>query len=151
MNTDDWKGDERRGIPIHILNYMDERLNTHVTSIEDVFNKHTSEEMSRYSDIMSMISDGQEASAKRHESIMNTMIEFHGKCKSLHNAFLKLPDGSYDFDGHRDDHNSRKKLGEWWNKLKGGVIAKLVEWGSLAFVIWMLHSMWESFLKGPIK
>lgn len=146
-----WTGEERRGIPIHILNYMDERLHEHTERIESVFSRHTAEEMDRYNAILDKIAAGQKAAAERHETVMEVISHFNGKCKDVHSAFLKTPDGAYDFDGHRYDHDRRKKFGDWWEKVKGGIIVKIAEWGSLAFVIWVLHSLWESFIKGPGK
>ena len=150
-NSKDWKGEERRGIPIHILNYMDERLKTHTDHIEHVFHDHTADEMERYNAILDKISSGQKAAVDRHESIMEVISHFNGKCKDVHSAFLKTSEGEYDFDGHRYDHDKRKKFGEWWERVKGGIVVKVMEWGSLAFIIWVIHSIWESLLKGPSK
>ncbi len=147
----EWHGEERRGIPIHILNYMDERLNTHTERIEHVFHAHTADEMDRYNAILNRIEEGQKAATERHKTVMETISHFNGKCSSVHSAFIKLPDGTYDFDGHRYDHDRRKKFAEWWDRVKGGIVIKLMEWGSLAFVVWAVHTMWEAFVKGPSK
>ena len=150
-NSKDWIGEERRSIPIHILNYMDERLKTHTDHIEMVFTNHTADEMERYTAILDKITAGQKAAAERHEAITETLANFNSKCKNVFSAFLKTPDGDYDFDGHRYDHDKRKKFGEWWERVKGGIAVKVMEWGSLAFIIWVIHSIWESLLKGPNK
>ena len=146
-----WHGEERRGVPIHILNYMDERLKTHTDHIEHVFHDHTADEMERYNAILNKIDDGQKAAVSRHESVMEVISHFNGKCKDVHSAFLKTPEGEYDFDGHRYDHDQRKKFGDWWTRVKDGMIVKILEWTSLAFIIWVIHSMWEALIKGPSK
>jgi hypothetical protein len=151
MVEQEWHGEERRGIPIHILNYMDERLKAHVDHVENIFKFHTEEEMKRYGDILKMIGESRKAAEGRHAEIMELMSGFTYKCKSVTDAFLKAPDGTPDFDGHRYDHDKRKRFADWWESVKDKAITKVVEWGALAFVVWVVHTLWESLLKGPGK
>ena len=144
-----WDGSERRGIPIHILNYMDARLKTHTEHIEQIFTGHTQDEMDRYKAINKAIDDARVSSESRHKAVMEALSGFKTKCRSVESAFLKLPNGEPDFEGHNRDHSSRKRFGDWWDQVKGSTLAKIIEWGSLAFVIWIIHTLWEAFLKGP--
>lgn len=147
----EWHGEERRGIPLHILNYMDDRLKTHTEHIEKVFNDYTAEEMERYNAILNKIEDGQKSAVARHEAVMEVVGHFNGKCKDVHSAFLKTPEGEYDFEGHRNDHYTRKTVAEWWGRTKGSVAVKLIEYGVMGLVAWIGLLVWEAFVKGPAK
>lgn len=165
-DTAEWHGEERRGIPFHILTYIDERLKAHVDHVEKIFTDHTREEMERYGEIMDLIQGNREKTAseiaelnanaqKRHESLVQSLQAYsdgmNHKCQDVTSAFVKGPDGQPDFAGHRADHDRRKKFGDWWDSIKDKAVTKVVEWGALAFVVWVAHSLWESFLKGPGK
>lgn len=151
----DWDGGERRSIPVHILNYMDERLAFHTQNVEELFNGHTKDEMVRYDLILKMIADNGEKSQARHNELVDALAEYtvnmDVKCRNVLSAFIKDESGAPDFDGHRQDHDKRKRFGDWWMRTKDSALSKFVEWGALAFLIWVIHSMWEAFLKGPNK
>lgn len=172
-DTAEWNGAERRGIPIHVLNYMDERLQAHVEHVEEIFNAHIKDEMARYNDILETIKRNREQTAaeisaiaeeieelntnaqRRHDSLVQSLNAYsdgmNHKCQDVTSAFIKGPDGLPDFEGHRNDHDKRKKFGDWWDNVKDKLLTKILEWGALAFVVWVAHSLWEAFLKGPGK
>jgi hypothetical protein len=145
----EWQGEERRGIPIHVLNYVDERLSTHVDKVEALMASHVGEEMERYQEIINLIQEKDRRSEERHYSLVQSITAFSGNVELMSRAFLEDEKGRPDFDGHRYDHDKRKRFAVWWDGVKDKAITKVVEWGVLAFVVWVAHSMWESFLKGP--
>jgi hypothetical protein len=149
--AEDWHGEERRGIPIHILNYVDERLSTHVEKVEALMAGHVGEEMERYQEIITLIEEKDRKSEERHHSLVQSITAYMGHVEMVQGAFIEDEKGHPDFVGHRNDHDKRKRFGQWWGDVKERTITKVLEWGVLAFIGWVAYSLWESFLKGPHK
>lgn len=151
MTEDAWRGDERRAIQVHIINYIDERLNVHTAKVEQLMKDHVGEEMARYSEIIELIEKKDKASEDRHYALVQSITAYTGHVEMVQAAFLEDEKGRPDFEGHRYDHDKRKRFAIWWAGVKDKAITKVIEWGALAFVVWVVHSMWEAFLKGPNK
>ena len=113
--------------------------------------EHVGEEMARYSEIINLIQEKDRRSEDRHHSLVQSITAYMGKVELIDSAFLEDQKGHPDYRGHRNDHDKRKQFGDWWGGVKDKAITKVVEWGALAFVVWILHSLWEAFLKGPNK
>ena len=147
----DWQGEERRGIPVHVLSYIDQKLEAHAEKVETLFRDHVGEEMSRYQEIIELIEDKDRRSEERHLGLVQSIHAYMGNVELMQAAFIEDSKGNPDYRGHRNDHDKRKRFGEWWDTVKDKAITKVIEWGALAFVVWVVHSMWEAFLKGPSK
>lgn len=151
LKSGHWDGSERRSIPIHILNYLDERLGTHAEQIENIFVTHTKDEMERYKSIEDSIETHAIESQKRHAEIMEVISHFNGKCRDVHSAFLLRKDGSPDFEGHAKAHESWLTRATWRHTFKNNLFNKVGEVLAIAATLWVLHVIWEAFLKGPLK
>jgi hypothetical protein len=111
--------------------------------------EHTEEEMARYNQMLKAVHDANEASEKRHSSLIQSIHAYMTKQNEIENAFLKNEQGAPDFHGHWYDHSHRKQAAIWWGNVKGGTIAKLVEWGAIAVIAWIGMNLWTAFLHGP--
>ena len=103
----DWPGDERRSIPIHILNFVDEKMESQTKQIKDIFEDHEIKEMARYSSIEGDVKDLKNdfhILTSNITSFMDRTTEFHTDVKA---AFPKNEDGNPDFGGHASDHKHR--------------------------------------------
>ncbi len=147
--TEVWDGEERRGIPMHILNYMDDRLAGHTRHIEEILEHHTGEEMERYTAIVESIKAQTNASEARHSALIQSLNAYMIRQEDMRGAFLKNEDGHPDYHGHWYDHNHRKNLGIWWQGVKNGVLVKMIEWGSVLVVGWLGLMIWNGILQGP--
>jgi hypothetical protein len=127
----DWEGDERRGIPIHILNHIDDRLSEHADRVELKLN-----EIARIS-------------LERHDQLVALMGVQVQKQQRIEDAFLRNEHGEPDIAGHFYDHDHRRRFGEWWEKKKDGALTKVFDAGVLAFCLWLFYTIWEAFLRGP--
>jgi len=147
--TEAWAGEERRGIPMHILNYMDERLAGHTRHIEEIFQHHTAEEMDRYSAIAESIEAQTKSSEARHGALIQSIQAYMSRQEEIESAFLKDGEGRRDFHGHWYDHNHRKNLAVWWQGVKDSVLMKVIEWGSVLLLGWLGLMIWHGILQGP--
>lgn len=68
---------------------------------------------------------------------------------SLEAAFLKSHDGKIDAEGHYHDHDTRRRIGDWVADARNRALLKVVEYGTLSFVLWFCYVAWKAFLKGP--
>lgn len=147
--TEAWAGEERRGIPMHILNYMDERLAGHTRHIEGIFQQHTEEEMDRYASIVESIEAHTKASEARHGALIQSINAYMEHQDQIRGAFLKDESGRPDYHGHWYDHNHRKNLAIWWQGVKDGVLVKVIEWGTVLVLGWLGLMVWQGILQGP--
>lgn len=145
-----WDGvSDRRSIPIHILNYVDGRLEEHTKRIYDLLQEHVSEEMERYDEILDKIGSSADKAEARHNSLSMSINSYMTKQELIEEAFLEDKHGKPDYHGHKYDHEYRKQVSSWWAKVKDGVVMKIIEWGGVAFVAWAGYALWDAFLRGP--
>ena len=149
MTELNWQGDERRGIPIHVLNYIDNRLDQRITEVKQLFVEHTTDEMERYAEILRKIEDSRKASEERHTELIHQITINIGHQKLIENAFIKDEKGDPDFHGHHNDHHQRKKFADWLAGLKDKAITRVVEYSSVALFVWLAYMIWAGILKGP--
>lgn len=106
-----WAGEERRSIPIHVLNHIDEKLAQHTERVEAAFAEHTMDEQNRYQAIQETIDQHRMDSERRHEELGRSINAFMERTADLHNdfvsAFPRDTLGKADFAGHRIDHEAR--------------------------------------------
>jgi len=159
MNSpDDWKGDERRSIPIHVLNYIKEIVTEETVELKTSFDEykrnfaaHDHDEMARYDAILQNQIANAKESADRHYALVDSLTASMGRIQLAETAFIKNHNGDPDFHGHREAHEvwiaesiARK---EFWNKMK----FELAKWGFIGFLGWGLVQLWLGVLHGPSK
>jgi hypothetical protein len=137
---DDWQGDERRAIPIHILNHIDSRLAEHVDTVN-----------ASLSAIQTSIDENGKASKVRHQVLVDQITVVAGKYDLMEQAFLKTEEGNPDFHGHHDYHYTRKDFARWVKAVKQNMLMKLFEYVGVGFFLWISYLAWEGFLRGPVK
>lgn len=133
----DWDGVERRSVQLHIIKYIDDKLATHQTEVQRIIDRHTKDEMARFSDIVARIDRNNEMSAERHDELVKQLSKHLEKTEAMEEAFLHDEDGARDFLGHHDDHRNRKKFGDWLAKAKDNALTKIIEYVSVAIVVWI--------------
>jgi hypothetical protein len=132
----EWDGTERRGgpipsdghVPVALLRYLDARMDAKFARIESKLDAHTVEEMTRYSQILDRVDDGNKASEARHLTVVGQLATLNTKADSVESAFISDEKGKPDFSGHRNDHRSRKVWGDWLDSTKRGTAAEMIKW-----------------------
>lgn len=97
-----WDGEERRSIPVHVLNYMDAQ----VAEVKSIITSHTGEELERFMDILRKIDDHAKASEARHNELVDRLTVIAGRQELMEQAFPRDDDGSPDFRGHAGAHKN---------------------------------------------
>ena len=119
---DKWDGNERRTVPVHLISYVDKK-------IEEVSHK-----------IDSYARD----SEQRHHILVDKITHYQGQLELTEQAFLKTSEGHPDYDGHRHYHLDKKTAAEWWNNVRQNSTSKVFEWGIIGILAWMV----SQFLQG---
>ena len=70
----EWQGEERRGIPIHILNHIDERLEQHTNRVDGQFTEVRNQIMSLTLSINSWMEKEPDAITERCEILIDEAI-----------------------------------------------------------------------------
>lgn len=157
-------GHERREIPFHLVNYMDEKLRHHAQNIQNVFDEHASEEMTRYREILRKIDDNKAASEERHADLESHMEERHSALIqsiqsyvdkverfsiAVESAFPKDAAGKTDFAGHAAYHSKlideAKEASEFRKYIKRVVAAA----AAIASLTWIWNVVWPAIVAGP--
>lgn len=155
-----WEGDERRAIQTHVLNWVEERLTTHVDKVEKLFDNHTREEMERYQEILEMIAQNTRliemnaaASEKRHADICRSIDSYMDKSEKVYDAlkaaFVKDPKGDPDFYGHARAHESWIEERREWKEMATYVKRTVLSAATIALCSWIGVLIWQGALKGP--
>lgn len=148
-NQEYWDGGERRSIPIHILNYVNERIDTRFNEVKQLFVEHTQDEMDRYGAILTSIDNSRKASEERHHELLGQLTTLVHCQQHVESAFLKNERGEPDFSGHHYDHHQRKTFAAWWGNVKDNAITRIIEYGSIAVFAWLVFMIWKGLLAGP--
>lgn len=141
--------DDHRVIPVHIVEYIDGRLDEHSSRVEKILRDHIKDETEQINLVFKGIKENSNASAERHRVLMDQLLVHAGWQKRVEEAFLHDERGAPDFNDHYLDHSMRRKAREWWGGVKDKTTTKIIEWTVIAFVSWAGFSLWQSFLKGP--
>lgn len=168
-----WSGEERRSIPIHILNHMEEKLDEHMKSVKNLIEEHASEEIVRAAEMQRSYDDIVAAIAKltNNQTAMSASLgKFMEKTDELYEnvklAFPKDKNGRPDFGGHAADHEFRIENADQYKKIMTYIEAKMEEEGMALedrrfykriavgaiitpFVIWVSTLIWQGALQGP--
>lgn len=90
------------------------------------------------------------AAEKRHFDLVARLDSYAEKALAIETAFL-IHEGRPDFAGHRADHFSRKRIGDWLETAFSRSMLKAFEYFSIAFIAWLIYAIWAAVLKGPTK
>lgn len=164
-----WTGDERRSLPIHVMNWMREEVRGATASMEDLLQRHTEDEMDRYDQIIKQIKANDAKSEGRHDETqaiihdnqrqiaslqqsISTFIsgttEFHDAVKR---AFPKDDEGRPDYDGHRGAHLSWIDESKESKELRGYIKKVVLGAAAVALTSWLTLLVWQGVLLGPAK
>ena len=88
------------------------------------------------------------AAEKRHSALIQSLESWTEKI-DCSNAFITLPDGRKDLQGHKDDHLTRLQFDDWTKKVKQEVIINTAKVGTVGVLTWFMYVLWEAFIKGP--
>jgi len=147
----DWDGEERRSIPVHILNYMDHRLGEHTDRIELLFKEHTTDEMDRYNAILKKLGEASDGSQSRHHALMTQLNIVTENIECIDNAFPRNKEGLPDYDEHHDYHFTWKTRKEWWAGTSNQAVRKLFEIMLIALVLWLGSAIFQATMQAAIK
>lgn len=160
----DWNGSERRQIPFHLVNFMDEKLRQHEARILLVVDNHMSDEKLRYNKILDTIEHNRVASESRHSALESHISERHELLvksiesysekveqfrTTVESAFPKDIMGKADFAGHASYHISlideAKEAREFRKYIKRVVAAA----AAVGILTWLWQVIWPALLAGP--
>ena len=139
--SEEWKGEERRGLPIHIINYIDERLRDHADIFNGKLDALQEEVYHLTQSINSWMEKTPEALTVRCEKLIDEAIPTHPD----------NPDASpiEKRKEHRKAHASWIKRVdeemEEWRRLR----SKLKEWAKIGGVSIIALAVWQWLLNGP--
>jgi hypothetical protein len=158
MTDEKWAGEERRGIPIHLLNYMDARLTEQTSKVETFLKEYVANEIDQ---VVNKMNVNNLASERRHDeqsarfealsaSIMNYLqkadahLSHATPCPALKDAIPLA-----DWKGHHDHHVDEMKWAEKLSELKWTLIKVIAGTGIVGLLGWIGVLMWAGFLQGP--
>ena len=139
--SEEWKGEERRGLPVHIINYIDERLRDHADIFNGKLDALQEEVYHLTQSINSWMEKTPEALTVRCEKLIDEAIPTHPD----------NPDASpiEKRKEHRKAHASWIKRVdeemEEWRRLR----SKLKEWAMIGGVSIIALAVWQWLLNGP--
>ena len=139
--SEEWKGEERRGLPVHIINYIDERLRDHADVFNGKLDALQEEVYHLTQSINSWMEKTPEALTVRCEKLIDEAIPTHPD----------NPDASpiEKRKEHRKAHASWIKRVdeemEEWRRLR----SKLKEWAMIGGVSIIALAVWQYLLNGP--
>jgi hypothetical protein len=145
----EFTGEERRSIPVHVLNYMDHKLDEHTQRIENLFKEHIADEAQKHSAVIYNLEVSAKASQSRHAALMTQFNMISENIEEINNAFPKSKEGLPGYEEHHNYHFTWRTRKEWWAGTSNQAFRKLFEWLLMAFVIWLGAVIWQSILTGP--
>lgn len=158
--ANDWAGEERRGLPIHILNYVDERMTLATGEITRYIHDHTKEETERYGEMIDrqdqlenkinhlensvqevteIVGNNSKSIKQLTESVNAWMQNNSELLGCIRKAFPRDDHGEPDFDGHRTAHNNwiknapeEKELMSFMRSMQTKMIEDKARWDKIA-------------------
>jgi hypothetical protein len=64
--------------------------------------------------------------------------------RAIKDAFPKNEDGQHDFDGHHDDHATRRDVSKWFKSTLAEAAKKIFSGAAWATFIFLLYATWEA-------
>lgn len=104
--TEGWGGDERRGIPIHLLSFMNEQVEIHTNKVEKLLNDHIRDEEGQFDEFIKTLHDNNKDSQERHFQLVQQLTAIAGTQQLMTKAFVVDEDGQPDYRGHANSHKS---------------------------------------------
>ncbi len=142
---------EQPAIPVHILEHCNTLIGGVVEKLEQKIDKHTTEEMQRYKDIL----DAQKAMQQQIASLNAAVVSFMDKTDEFHSdirkAFVKNEDGLPDYEGHRLDHRGRMTEAQKKQERMEKVLTGVMVFVCAGVGAWVLNVLWPAVLMGPPK
>jgi hypothetical protein len=141
-----WAGDERRSIPVHLINYIDEKLAEHTAAVEELMTR-------RYDEILASQERAEGHMEKRHTELIKSLQSYATKAERVHenlgDAFLVNKKGQPDFSGHANAHEAWVKEAEESRKMR--TFVKQIVVGAAVSTVgsWVILLMWKGLLLGP--
>jgi hypothetical protein len=139
--SEEWDGAERRGLPMHILRYIDERLEEQYAAFSEQMSANNDRIASLTQSLTSWMDKEPAALVEQCEKIVDEAIPHH-------------PDHP-DATAREKRHEHRRAHANWikrvdeemarWKRLREGVI----QWVVLAGVGLSATAVWQYLLKGP--
>lgn len=150
---DNGKPVERRSIPIHLLTYVDEKLEHHAKEIKGIVVGHTSEEMDRYEEIITIIKAHREEMDARYNTLLRSIDSYTDKVERVHEhlseAFLTDKKGRPDFQGHAHAHEAWVEEAKQAKELRAYIQKVVLATAAVAIGSWLLAVVWPAVLQGP--
>lgn len=145
----EWNGEERRGIPIHILNFIEEKIDAAFGKMEHLLHKHIGDEEQQIGAILTQLQHNVKRAEERHDALQASLTCYFDQQQTLEAAFLKRENGQPDLDGHRTDHEIRASFERWKREVREHVVTRIIEWASIALASWAGYVLWSAFVAGP--
>jgi len=124
-----------------------------VDHVDRKLKEHELQEAKRYDDLAEEMREGQDASARRHgallQSIQSYMDKIDAKMHEVPCPHLKETIVDANFKGHHDYHRDEMNWNQKITDFKWFVVKAVVGTGSVAFLGWIGILMWSGLLRGP--
>lgn len=143
--SSDWVGEERRGIPIHVLTYLDAKFDAHIEKVNDLVNQHKEDEMRRYKEILDHVDRSDTAAEDRHNALIDKLSEFIGTQELINSAFIEDHKGEPDYNGHKQDHHVRAQRARTWSEFWTDAFKKVGTGAVYAAAVAIGLAVWEAF------
>jgi len=153
MNSGEWGGEDRRSIPIHILNYVKDTVTSETEEIKRIFAQHSQYESDRYNEILESQRISSEKAQERYNHLIRSVEAYTNKTEALQEnmqaAFLTTRHGKPDYLGHANAHESWIESAADTKKLLKDIRLGLILAGATALGTWILPLIWNGVLVGP--
>lgn len=143
--SDIWDGQDRRKCPEskELTEHFEKQVKAFYERIGERLDTQKKELDAQYSKLQ----DALDLHEKRMEDLMDT---FTAHMTAVNSAFLHdMETGRPDYLGHHLDHKARKTVRDWIDTQKSKILAKALEYISLAFLAWLGLQMWQRLAAGP--
>lgn len=135
---------------VQTLNRIEQKVDANHTFVTKKLFAHMEDEENEFEKLRVTYDRNRLADEGRHEELITRLDGYEGKALAVEAAFL-VHEGKPDFQGHHEDHNQRKRIGDWVGNAFSQSFLKIFEYCSLAFILWLGYTIWMTILKGPGK
>lgn len=153
MSEPQRRASDPNNIVLHIIEHVDARLGEHQRTTTDWLVRHEREELVRYDEIRMEIKEGQDASERRHNALLQSINAYMEKMdvKMHESPCPHLADSipEQDWSGHRGYHEDEMNWNTKINEFKWYIVKVVAGAGGVAFLGWLGVLAWVGFLKGP--
>lgn len=143
MSDNNEKPPPDSSVPIHIIHYVDHRMDNFTAELR----AHTADEMKRFAEILNCIKELKESSDARSEQLIAQLQRHMNRTEQVESAFPTTDNGTLDFDGHHHYHRDKSQFQKLIRRLKENTLAKVIEYASIAALVWLVMTIWQAFVK----